>query len=88
MRVLVWQQYGDSKVYAADVPEHFEKIRDDLTANMKDWDEDVNINRMTKVVETQGINNMTRERAVLALVRPHIGQHEVFEYFAFTDIKV
>lgn len=87
MRVLAWKMYGDVKIFSADTSSEFNAIAQFLANEMGSWGEDEKIDEMMSIVAHHGSDSRMRERAIMSLVRPHIGTHEEFEYFGFTNVK-
>lgn len=86
MRVLAWQQYGNIRVYHAELPIHFMKIFDDLKGAMNGWGEDENLERLQAAMRSSSSQKIC-ERHFVGFVCPHLGTHEVFERFEFCTVE-
>jgi hypothetical protein len=86
MNILVWQQYGNVKAYAAETPAHFIKIFDELRAVMSGWGED---EKLDELYEAMGKSTSLKvcQRHFMGFVYNHLRTHESFEVFEFTTVE-
>lgn len=88
MKVLVWQSYGDIKVYAAETPAQVTGIIETMIECVGGWDLDEKCDRVKAHIEkypddmkelTKAFNTMRNAVGV--------GSHESFEAIFITDVK-
>lgn len=93
MRILIWQSYGKANAMAFEVDEHVHKIIRAVMAAMDGWGMDDDIEEMYKAAY-EALNAKNRvimyqvERVIMDFVAPHIGTHETFEYFSFSNLDL
>ena len=86
MNVLAWKQYGTVNVLAAETPKHFFKIHEELVRAMNGWGENTSLDQLFEEIGV-AINREKCQWLFQKFVRPHIGQHETFESFDFTQVQ-
>lgn len=86
MRVLVWQSFGNTNVYAAETPLQFMKIYESLKAEVVGWDLD---DVVGELYEQMGTSTSGQEASIhfASFVQRYCRDHESFEAFEFVGVE-
>lgn len=91
MRVLAWQSYGDTKVYAADTAEQCRFIAAEVTDIIKGWCCDEfkeDLDRFAFHMANPDMTTADIRRHIRILVCDVCDDTDDFEYFDFSEMVV
>jgi hypothetical protein len=87
MHLLIWQRYGEAVTFLAETPTQLFHIAETLRKAVEGWGLQREINELyNQCGRTRSVERV--RQLLMNFASPHIGTHEAFEQFKFTELQM